>query len=138
MIHAQNTKIVSLITPQTVATNATASGTVDCVGWDYAELILHLATQTASNVDTTMNVQEGDGTSFATHADLTMTTVAPDTSSPQVYKWMLDLRKRKRNLQINYTSVGAARIASAVAILSRGEQAPDTAAERGVTAQVVA
>lgn len=138
MIHAQNSKIVSLITPQSVATNATASATVAVAGWRYAEVVLHLATQTAANVDTTMTVTEGDGTSFATHADLAMTTVAPDTSNAQIYKWYLDLRKRKKNLKIAYTSVGTARIASATITLSRAEQAPDTAAERGVTAQVVA
>ncbi len=138
MIHAQTTKVVSLISPQSVATNATASATVSVAGWNYAEVTLHLATQTAANVDTTMTVTEGDGTSFATHADLAMTTVAPDTSNPQIYKWFLDLRKRKKNLKITYTSVGTARVASATISLSRAEQAPTTAAGRGVTAQVVA
>jgi hypothetical protein len=138
MIHSQNTKIVSLVTPQSVATNATATATVSCVGFDYAEVTLHLATQTAANVDTTMTVTEGDGTSYATHADLAMTTVAPDTSSAQIYKWYLDLRKRKKNLKITYTPVGAARVAGATITLSRAEQPPTTAALRGVTAQVVA
>ena len=138
MIHSQNHKIVSLVTPQSVATNATATATVSLAGWDYAEVLLHLATQTASNVDTTMTVTEGDGTTYATHADLAMTTAAPDTSNAQVYGWLLDARKRKKNLKITYTSVGAARIASAVVVLSRGEQAPTTAAGRGLTAQVVA
>lgn len=138
MIHAQNTKVVSLITPGSVATNATASATVNCVGWNYAEVQLHLATQTAGNTDTLIRLSEGDGTSFATHADLSLTTVAPDTSSAQIYKWLLDLRKRKKNLKIEYTPSGTARIASAAVTLSRGEQAPDTASERGVTAQVVA
>lgn len=137
MIHAQNTKIVSLLTPQSVATNATASATVNCVGFEYAEVTLHLATQTAANVDTTMTITEGDATTFATHADLVMTTVAPDTSNAQIYKWYLDLRKRKKNLKITYQPVGAARIASATCTLSRAEQAPTTAAGRGVTSQVV-
>lgn len=138
MIHAQNTKKVSLIVPQSVATNATATATVSGVGYDYAEIVLHLATQTASNVDTTMTITEGDGTSFATHADLAMTTAAPDTSNPQIYVWYLDLRKRKKNLKITYTPAAAARVAAAVAHLSRGEQAPTTAALRGVAGQVVA
>jgi hypothetical protein len=138
MIHAQNTKVVSLITPGSVATNATASATVNCVGWRYASVTLHLATQTASNTDTLVRVTEGDVTTYATHADLALTTAAPDTSNAQVYKWYLDLRKRKKNLKIEYTPSGAARVASAVVELSRAEQAPTTAALRGVTAQVVA
>ncbi len=138
MIHAQNTKVVSLITPVSVATNATSTATVSCVGFRYAEVTLHLGTQTASNVDTTMTVTEGDSSTFATHADLAMTTAAPDTSNAQIYKWFLDLRKRKKNLKITYTSVGAARLASAFVTLSRAEQPPTTAAGRGVAGQVVA
>src|SRR5262249_55033150 len=106
MIHAENTKVVSLITPQSVAPNATATATVSCVGFRWAEVTLHLATQTASNVDTTMTVTESDGTTYVTNADLAMTTAAPDTSSAQMYVWFLDLRKRKKNLKITYTSVG--------------------------------
>lgn len=138
MIHSQNTKVVSLITPQSVATNATASATVNCVGFRYAEVQLHLATQTAGNTDTLVRVSESDGTTYATHADLALTTVAPDTSSAQIYKWLVDLRKRKKNLKIEYTPSGTARIASAVVTLSKAEQAPTSASLRGVTAQVVA
>lgn len=137
MIHAQNAKVVNLITPQSVATNATATATVNCVGFRYAEVTLHLATQTAANVDTTMTLTESDGTTYVTSTDLTMTTVAPDTSNAQIYSWFLDLRKRKKNLKITYTAVGAARVAAAAIRLSRAEQPPTTATGRGVTAQVV-
>ncbi len=137
MIHAQNSKRVSLITPGSVATNASQTATVSLAGWDYAEVVLHLATQTASNVDTTMTVTESDGTTYVTNADLTMTTAAPDTSSAQMYVWYLDCRKRKKNLKITYEAVGAARIASAHVVLSRGEASPTTAAGRGITGQVV-
>ncbi len=137
MIHAQDTKVVSLITPQSVTTSGTVSATVDCSGFSYAEVVLHLATQTASNVDTTMTVTESDGTTYVTNTDLTMTTAAPDTSSAQIYKWFLDLRKRKKNLKITYEPVGAARIAGAHVVLSRAAQAPTTAAGRGVAGQVV-
>ncbi len=137
MIHGQNAKVVSLITPGSVATNATSSATVAVAGWRYAEVTLHLATQTAANTETLMRLSESDGTTYATHADFAITTVAPDTSSPQIYKWFCDLRKRKKNLKIEYTPGGTARIASATVLLSRPEQAADTAAERGVTAQSV-
>lgn len=138
MIHAQDTKVVSLITPQSVATNATATATASVVGFDYAEVTLHLATQTAGNTDTLVQLSEGDGTTYATATDLAMTTVAPDTSNAQVYKWFVDLKARKKNLKISYTPSGTARIASATLTLSRAEQAPTTASGRGVTAQVVA
>ena len=140
MIHAQNTKLVSLITPQSVATNGTATATVAVAGYNYAEVTLQLGTAAASNVDVTVQLSEGDTTSsFATAADLAMTTAAPDTSNPQLYVWYLDLRKRKKNLKITYApNTSVARLAAATIRLSRAEQAPTTAAGRGITAQVVA
>ena len=137
MIHAQNTKYVTVLAPQSVGTSATVSGTVDCVGWDYAQVYLHLATQTAGNTNT-ISLAEGDTTSsFTTHADMSITTATPSTSATQVYGWMLDLRKRKRYLRLTLTVPGTAQIAEASAILGRGEAGPDTAAKRGLTAQAV-
>ncbi len=139
MIHAQDQKHVALFAPQSVATNGTATGTVSVAGWDYAEIVLILSTAVASNVDVTVQVSEGDtSTSFATATDMAMTTVAPQTSTPQIYKWMLDVRKRKKFLKVTYApNTSVARVASAQCILSRGEQAPTTAAGRGLDAQVV-
>lgn len=139
MIHAQNSKMVALFKPQSVATNGTATGTVACDGFRYARVMLHLDTASSSNTDVVVQVQEADGTSFATASDLTMTTVAPDTSNQQIYQWFLDLRKRKRNLKILYSpSASAARQASCMVELSRAEQPPTTAANRGAAAQVIA
>ncbi len=137
MIYGQNTKTVSLLTPQSVGTSATVSATVSCVGFRYAEILLQLATQTASNVDTTMTITESDGTTYVTSTDFTMTTAAPDTTNPQIYRWFLDLRKRKKNLKIAYEAVGAARLSSALCILSRPEQGPTTAAQHGCAGQVI-
>lgn len=138
MIHAQNTKIVNLITPASIATNATATGTVSVAGWDYAQILVHLATQTAGSTDVALALTESDGTSYTTNADYAMTTAAPDTSNAQVYGWLISTKTRKKNLKISYTPGVGARVASAVAILSRGELAPTTAALRGLTAQVIA
>lgn len=138
MIHAQNSKIVNLFAPQSVATNGTATGTVSLVGWDYAVVTLRLATAAASNTDAALSVTEGDGTSFATASDLAVTTAAPNTSNPQVYRWYLDCRKRKKNLKITYSpSTNAARVADAFVELSRGKEAPTSATLRGVDVQVL-
>ncbi len=137
MIHAQLTKTAVLLPLQSVTTSGTVSATVSCVGFRYAEVILQLGTQTAANVDTTMTLSEGDSSTFVTSADFTMTTAAPDTSSNQIYRWFLDLKKRKKNLKIVYQPVGAARLASAIINLSRAEQPPTTAAGHGVAGQVV-
>jgi hypothetical protein len=137
MIHSQNEKIVALFKPQSVATNATASGTVSVTSWDYAKVVAHLDTAAASSTDATLEVSFGDGTSFTTEAALAMTTAAPDTSNQQFYAWFIDLRHRAKNLKLAYTPSGAARIASAHVVLSRGEQAPNTTSERGLAGQVV-
>lgn len=137
MIHSQNNKFVSLLSPASVGTSATVSGTVDCVGWDYAQVFLHLATQTAGNTNT-ISLSEGDTTSsYATHADMDITTATPATNATQVYGWMLDLRKRKRYLKMTLTVPGTAQAAAAHVLLSRGEAGPDTATKRGLTAQKV-
>jgi len=137
VIHGQNTKFVTLLSPASVGTSATVSGTVDCLGWDYAQVYLHLATQTAGNTNT-ISLAEGDTTSsFTTHADFSITTATPSTSATQAYGWMLDLKKRKRYLRLTLTVPGTAQAADSFAILSRGEAGPDTAAKRGLTAQSV-
>lgn len=138
MIHAQTTKEVILFTPRSVATNATATGTVSVAGYDYAEVSLYLDTAAASSTDATVQLSESDGTTYATAADLAMTTVAPQTSTPDIYKWFVDLKARKKNLKISYTPSGAARIGTAVIRLSRAEQAPTTAAGQGLTSRVIA
>lgn len=138
MIHAQNKKRVALLKPQSVTSQTTVSATVNVVGWDYAEIVLHLDTAAASSTESTILVTESDdATTYTTSSDLTMTTVAPDTSNQQLYVWFLDLRKRKKFLKITYMPT-VAKLASATATLSRAEVAPTTAAGRGVTAQVVA
>lgn len=140
MIHAQSAKMVSLFKPQSVATNGTATGTVSCVGYRYAEVLLLLDTAAATNVDVTVQLSEGDTTSsFATAADLAMTTAAPDTSNQQIYSWFVDLRKRKKNLKITYApNTSTARLATCVVRLSRAEQTPTSAAQHGLAGQVIA
>lgn len=138
MIEAQNSKIVQLFKPQSVATNATATGTVSMVGWDYAEVVVHLDSAAATSTDATLQVSLADGTTYATEAALAMTTAAPDTSNPQFYRWYIDLRHRKKNLKIEYTPSGAARLASAHVRLSRGEAAPITSSARGNAGSVIA
>lgn len=138
MIHAQDTKIVELFKPQSVATGATASGTQSVMGWDYAEVVAHLDSAAATSTDSLLEVSFGDGTTFTTEAALAMPTAAPSTSASQFYKWFVDLRARAKNIRFRYTPTGAARLASAHLVLSRGEQGADTASKRGLAGQVVA
>lgn len=137
MIHAQMSKLVSLIDPVSFGTSATTSATVSVVGYNYAEVYCVLATTT--NTDTSITLTEGDTTSsFATASDLTMATASTSTSAATVYGWFLDLRKRKKNLKIAYQPATGARVGTVLVRLSRAEQPPTTAAGRGVTNMVIA
>lgn len=139
MIHGQNTKHAIVFEAQSVATNGTATGTVSCVGFRYAKVLLQLGTAVASNVDVTVTLTESDGTTYVTNSDLTLTTVAPNTSNGQLYCWYVDLRKRKKNLKVTYApNTSVARTAACTIELSRAEQPPTTASGRGLAAQVVA
>ena len=139
MIHTQNSKTAIVFEAQSVGTNGTATGTVSCVGYKYAKVTLQLGTAAASNVDVTMTLTEGDSTTYATHADLAMTTAAPNTSNGQLYCWYLDLRKRKKNLKVTYApNTSVARLAACTIELSRAENHPITTAGRGLAGQVVA
>ena len=138
MIHSMESKETVLFKPQSVGTSATATGTASVLGWDYGEVVIYLDTAAATSTDAVVQLSEGDGTAFATALDLAMATVAPNTSTPEIYKWFLSLKTRKKNLKISYTPSGAARLGMAVLRLSRPEQSPATAAGRGVNGQVIA
>lgn len=135
MIHSQVSKRVSLIKPQSVGSQTTVSATVSVVGWDYAEINVHMDTG-SSNV-TTLQISEADATTYATATELAMTTVAGNTNASDLYTWYLDLRKRKKNLKIEVMSSAAARLISAEARLSRGEQGPATLTAQGLVGRVV-
>lgn len=135
MIHAENVKYVNLVAPVSITTSA-ITATASCVGFDEATVIVHLATQAATST-VTLALTESDGTTYVTASELAMTTVAPSTSAPDIYAYFVDLRKRKKNLKISVTPTTAV-IGSVHLMLSRAEQAPTTAAARGLAAQVVA
>lgn len=137
MIAAQDTKFVQLANPASIATNGTASGTVSCVGYNYATIVLSLGTAAASNVDALLQVSESDGTTYTTSADFTITTAAPNTSTGQIYAWYI--KPRKKNLKIVYNpNTNVARLASCVCLLSRAAQSPDTNTLRGLDGSVFA
>lgn len=139
MIHSQASKAAIVFNPQSVATNGTATGTVNCVGYRYATVTLALGTAAATNVDVTMTLTESDGTTYTTAAELAMTTAAPNTSAGDVYRWYVDLRKRKKNLKVTYApNTSVARLASCVIELFRAEQVPTSASGHGLAGQVIA
>jgi len=144
MIHLQNTKVVRLY-PRSVATNATASVTCDCLGFSHALVIVNggvassnmttlaLSDGTASNSFTTISTFNG-GTATSTSVGFVIPTA--DTSNGVSVMMSVDLRKRERYLKLAAENTSIAHVIGAEIILSRAQIAPDDTTERGVNVYV--
>ena len=133
------------------ATNAgtATSQVIDTMGYDWATIDIVATTQSASTQagsPSVLKLQEADNTSAtsfvdivgarggsatATNVDFLVGVGATATTSPNGYKFNVDLRARKRYLQIVISPTTTETFA-AVVNLGRGEQAPTTAAKAGV------
>ena len=140
----QNTKFVNLTPPAAIVDNASYTvAELDTKGWDYAQILFIMgATDIAM---TALAVTESD-TAGSGHANVTglitgtstnidgSTSVLPaDDADNKFVLFEIDLRKRKRYLDLTATagngSLGT--FAACIAILSRGKEAPVSIAERG-------
>ena len=148
MINVQKGKFVAITPPGAIIDDASATTTaIDTKGWDYCQIVVLLgATDIAM---TALKVQESnDDGSTDTYADVTgllfgaSTNVAGSTSTlpsatddNKFFIFEIDLRGRDRYLDLVATcgngSTGT--YITAFAILSRGEEAPVTAAQRGAS-----
>jgi hypothetical protein len=149
MIQAQASKFQQLVVPAAIVDNASFTtlviDTVDATTgqkWDYATIVVQLgATDIAM---TALAVKESDdnstntnvtGTVFGTAVDIdgTTTVLPASTDDNKVEVIHLDLRKRKRYLQLLATAGDGTTgtYLSALCILSRGSVAPDSCAEMG-------
>ena len=144
MIHAQNNKVLRVVSPEAIKDDGSyTSQAVDAIGADYVEIYAHLgATDIAM---TALKIQEC-ATSGGSYTDVTglvygtSTNVAGSTSDlpaagddNKFFKFEIDMRYRERYLKIVATfgdgTVGG--FFTAIAILSRVEQSPKTAALAG-------
>lgn len=149
-MYSVNKKIVNAIIPVAIVNNAAVSSLViDTLGFDYLEFIVQLGatdialsafkvqeSDTKTNSTTLSSGADVTGTVFGTDAnDAGSTSTLPSaTDDNKIYKFEIDLRGRKRYLQVQATvgsgSTGA--YVSGIAELSRGQQVPTTAADKGV------
>lgn len=142
-IHAQRTKVVRVISPNLQNNGTPTSQAVDTLGYRQAKIIAHLGdTDIALSA---LKITECD-TSGGTYTDITGLRVGTDagiggttsslpgsTDDNKFWEFDIDLRGRKRYLKAVLTvgsgSTGAYN--TVLAVLSRPEDAPDTATERG-------
>lgn len=147
MIHAQATKggvLVELIS----ATNAaTATGTMDTLGFAYLTVDVVLGTtNVVSNNPTVLQLLESDdtvATNFVTIAAFTgdettngFTIPTGDTAANQLVKMHVNLIGRKRYIEAEISPLTTQLMASTFS-LSRAAEMPATAAEAGVDALVI-
>lgn len=151
MLHIAHVKNFVMIAPAALATAATATNAIlDTSGFRSALITVAFNAASATNSNATLasiSLQESDqssatssfttisggggltaasGTSFAIG-------VNNQTSSGAVLQYAVDLRGRKRYLQLIATNGTAANVThiAAVASLSRAEQVPNSATEAG-------
>lgn len=139
MIHQQNTKIVNVTPPAARVNNASLTvNEIDTKGFDYMTVTLYLGDTDIAL--TTMKLQETD-TSGSGYADVTggaFSSLPAATDDNKFYRFFVPLQGRKRYLKpvitIGNGATGA--FAAVWAELSRAEQAPDSATERGLGGQL--
>lgn len=141
MLQLQNLKHVSVL--QGSYTNgATATGTVDTLGFDSVLVSVTVATSdSTSNNPSVFVVGEGDTSTAFTNitaavGDTAWTIPNADTANPQVFAFHVKTggaRKRYLKLSISPTTT---QIISATALLSRADELPNSTTEQGVVAAV--
>lgn len=136
----QSDKVLVVIAPatQTVNTNATSYGYVDCIGYDHAQFIYTCVTGTATGVMAKeYAIREGTNSTAAsaivalTGGTQTATSVAwvvgsLSTDVPVISVINVDLHKRERYLRCQITP-GEKNIPCVIVILSRAKIAPPAA-----------
>lgn len=133
MFPLQNTLAKNIVAQTSTATNATASGLVDTLGFDSVSVQVFLDSQAATSSNpATLKLQECD-TSNGTFADITglvgdatdgFTIPVADAANPQVLQLHVDMRHRKRYLKLLVTPAGTAQVVGATAVLGKAEQTP--------------
>ena len=146
MVHAQNDKVVAEVPAAAIGSTATATLTIDTLGYDHASVTVMRASNSATAFANVLKVEEGDTT--ASYSNVTALVAggtggftvpaisAAGTNSASVVKLDVDCKAKKRYLRVSYSPAATANVAIS-ARLSRAEVAPETASDAGVLVKVV-
>lgn len=140
MLKAQNEKIVGDVSTAAVGATATATLTVDTLGYDYASFTVMRGNNASTVFANVLKIEESDDNSSYGNVTalvgggtggFTMPTIAASaTASAAVVKLDVDTKARKRYLKLSYTP-GVSVTCAIAARLSRPEVAPANASEAG-------
>lgn len=134
MIHSQMEKVVGTL-PATGSSAVTL--VVDTLGYDYASLTVLRGPNASTVFASVLKVEESDNNSDYSNVsgmvggtDFTIPVVA-DTAATSVVKLDIDTKAKKRYLKVTATPAVSVPVAI-TGRLSRGSEAPVTAADAGV------
>jgi hypothetical protein len=145
MIHSQNHRVVGDVPSAAIGATATATLTIDTLGYDHASVSVLRASNASTVFANAVKVEESDDNSSYSNVTalvgggtggFTIPAIAASaTGSSSILKLDVDTKAKKRYLKVSYTP-GASATVAIVARLGRGEVSPETNAQAGVIGQV--
>ena len=145
MIHSQNHRVVGDVPAAAIGATATATLTIDTIGYDHASVSVLRAANASTVFASVIKVEESDDNSSYSNVTalvgggtggFTIPAIAASaTGSASILKLDVDTKAKKRYLKVSYTP-GASATVAIVAQLGRGEVSPETNAQAGVIGQV--
>lgn len=144
MIHAQNHKVVAELPTAAVGSTATATLTIDCLGYDHASVTVLRASNASTVFANAVKVEESDDNSSYSNVTALVgggtggfsIPAVSNTSVTSVLKMDIDTRAKKRYLKVSYTP-GASATVAIVGRLGRAEESPVSNSDAGVIGRVV-
>jgi hypothetical protein len=131
MIEALNNKYFLTLPPQSINGTDTDSTEIDCKGYNYLTVVFLYGASTADMDNLSLKSASAAGGSYSVYSGSAMD-VPTATDDNKVWVWNINLGGKNRFWKVRCDPGAAATLVGAVAILSRGDQAPNTDAERGV------
>jgi hypothetical protein len=141
MLHSENTKVVAELPTAAVGATASATLTIDTLGYDHASISVLRAGNSDTNFANVVKVEESDssGSGYGNITALvgggtggfSVPAASASTSTTNILKMDVDCKAKKRYLKVTYTP-GVTATVGIVAHLSRGEVAPSSASQAGV------
>jgi len=144
MIHAQNHKVVAELPTAAVGATATASLTIDTIGYDHASVTVLRASNASTVFANVVKVEESDDNVSYTNVTALVgggtggfsIPAVSNTNAAAVMRMDIDTRAKKRYLKVSYTPGASANVAI-VGRLGRGEESPVSNSDAGVIGRVV-
>lgn len=139
----QSYKHSVLLAPITKTSGSTATAYFDSKGYRLAEVLVTIGALKNTNgvPPKTIKLQESDDTVATNFADISGASVSAGPTAGGQVRFNVDLRKRKRYIQLSFTpetTTNDDQIVSSVVLLGRGEQLPsDTNGFGDTTVKIV-